>query len=215
MTPHTATLPLIEALKLTLNNKHVDTSPFGRKAILSGLLSIRLQMLQRDFQIESLDWHMHHGSSTASTSSSSTSNWKEHLHASFDFWINDHRKMLKQSNAVAFDHAIMAKDPMLPYNFLSIGGCADPFYHLAHLTLEVSVMDLQIVAGAPIMYSRSFRGTDYERSYRNLQAWANTPSSINQVRTALLFPRKCICIEITRTARGAVPIHLWPGQYSP
>lgn len=219
MTPQTATLPLIEALKLTLNNKHVDTSPFGRKAILSGLLSIRLQMLQRDFQIESLDWHnSHHGSSTASTSSSSTSNWKEHLHASFDFWINDHRKMLKQSNAVAFDHAIMAKDPMLPYNFLSIGGCADPFYHLAHLTLEVSVMDLQIVAGAPIMYSRSFRGTDYERSYRNLQAWANTPSSINQVRTALLFLEEMYLYRDNPNGTRCCPNpfmarQILPGQY--
>lgn len=190
MTPQMATLPLIEALKLTLHNKHVDTSPFGRKAILSGLLSIRLQMLQRDFQIESLDWHnSHHGSSTTSTSSYSSSNWKEHLHASFDFWINDHRKMLKQSNAVAFDHTLSASvnDPMLPYNVLAIGGCADPFYHLAHLTLEVSVMDLQVMAGTPILYSRSFRGTDYERSYQKLKAWANLPSSINQVRTALLF----------------------------
>lgn len=210
ITPKASTLPVIEALKLTLNNKHVDTSPFGRKAILSGLLSIKLQMLQRDFQLESLDW-----------SSGSLNSWRDHLHASFDFWLNDHRKMLKRSNAVYFDHPdhtfstipsmTLTSDPTLPYNTLSLAGCVDPFYHLAHLTLEISVVDLQIIAGAPVMYSRTFRPVDYQNAYNNLKNWAESPNSNDQVRHALNFLQEMFVPSQSQAQGNGCPNPFNPG----
>lgn len=247
MIPQRATLPLIEALKLTLNNKHVETSPFGRKVLLSGLMSIDLQMQQRGLQLESLDW-CNHGNNGGLTNGHNHTSWKGHLCSSFDFWMNDYRKMLSQSNAASFDHypplslssalssescdrndrlspfdsvstpssAVTSVGLGISYNRLSVSGCADPFYHLAHMNLQEIYLDLHIYAGAPVMHSRSFRTVDFERAYRSIKTWAYNPQSITAVRHAVLFLEEMFC---PKPATDCCPnpfssCSVVPGEYS-
>lgn len=196
--------PLIEALKLTLNKKRVETSPFGRKVMLSGLMSISNQMQQRDFQLDSLGW-LNNGSPV------SHSAWKDHLRSSFDFLASDYNDMLQIPGY--FDYyahpsasSTHRKELLSPYdphrtggteesllNRLLVAGCADPFFHLAHINLQVSMLDLHVYAGAPVMFSQSFRASDFERSARSNKAWATSPQGIDAVRHAIIFLEEMLC----------------------
>lgn len=241
--PRMSTLPLIEALKVTLNNKHVDTSPFGRKVLLSGLWSIARQMELRDIQLESVDWYnsTHNGNERGSGS-----NWKSHICASIDFWQKDFGNSLRQSNSTAFDRYPPPASQTLPPFIAStkapsetgdlvsrytsktaipgyetrvpslanivVSGCVDPFYHLAHMFLYVTHLDLHIFAGAPEMYSRYFRPADFERSYQALKTWALSPLSWNALRHAAMFLEEIYCPSSTTeqcpnpyTSRPAAP----------
>lgn len=240
--PQTATLPLIEALKVTLNNKHVETSPFGRKVLLSGLLSIAYQMQQREIQLESLDWN------NSGKGGQGQAGWKEHMYASFDFWLNDSRSMLLQSNAASFDHypipnskpvlssssqdrvellsplEIVSGSPNsaihngagLSYQKLHVSGCADPFYHLAQINLCISTLDLQIYGGVPLLFSRTLRTADFQRAQSAVQAWALGPEGSGAVRHAILFLEEIFCPQ-TSTDVCPNPFSLCPvvpGEYS-
>lgn len=244
--PKLTTLPLIEALKVTLNNKHVNTSPFGRKVLLSGLLSIAKQLEQRDLQLDSIGWR----SSTESGNNNGNNpsvptHWKDLISASLDFWLNDFKNTLQHSNSAAFDQypppppqAIapflllnsppagmpsdsspiqdggQSLDATAPYvaptgpvfNNFVIPGCPDPFYHMLHIFLHVSHLDVHILAGAPEIYSNHFRATDYERSYRTLKQWAMSPLSLSSVKHAVLLLEETYCPSSTT--------HKCPNPYS-
>lgn len=76
-------ISFLEALKLTLNGKPVQTESFGRKAILSGLMSIQYNMQQRDLQITSIGWGTFKGT------------WRDIMRSAYMFWRRDYKKNLK------------------------------------------------------------------------------------------------------------------------
>lgn len=207
--PHAITLPVIEALKLTLNKKRVETSPFGRKVLISGLMSIAGQMQQRDIQLDSFGFF--NNGPGAGTLPASNAGWKEYLKSSYEFLASDYNKMLQVPGY--FDYyahpsatSTRRKELLSPFdphrassteeiflNRLIISGCPDPFYHLAHINIQVSILDLYIYAGAPFMFSQCFRNVDFDRTSRNIMAWVNNPQGINAVKHAILFLEEMYC----------------------
>lgn len=76
-------IQFIEALKLILNKKPVQTETFGRKVLLSGLLSIQYNMQQRDLQVTSIGWGAFRNT------------WRDVMRASYMFWRNDAKLQLQ------------------------------------------------------------------------------------------------------------------------
>lgn len=75
-------IPFLEALKRTLNKQPVQTESFGRKVILSGLMSIQNGMQQRELQIASIGW------------GAFKDTWREIMRSAYMFWRNDFRNTL-------------------------------------------------------------------------------------------------------------------------
>lgn len=194
--PTSNTLPLIEALKLTLNKQRVETSPFGRRVLLSGLMSISIQMQQRDFQLDSLGW-LNNGNPL------SHSLWRDQLRSTYNFLINDYKEMLHLSELYShrppgtYDvdpyQAMAPPLELSPLKQLVISGCADPFFHMAHINMQVSILDLHIFAGACYMFSRSFRPGEIERTARSMKSWATSLNGTNALRHAILFLEEMFC----------------------
>lgn len=198
-TSQSTTLPVIEALKLTLNKRPVNTSPFGRKVLLAGLISISLLMQQRDFQIDSLGWFN-------SNNPQFHSMWKAHLKDAYDFWSFDFGRSLKLAQRHYHNHlhpddiqqnggsgeSASGLQTLESFKFL-VSGCADPFAHLAPINLSVSLLDLHIYAGAPNMFSRVFRSADFEKTVTSITAWAMSPGGKEAVRHAIGFLEEMYC----------------------
>lgn len=75
-------ISFLEALKLTLDRKPVQTEAFGRKVILSGLMSLQYNMQQRDLQTTSIGWSTFKGT------------WRDVMRSAYMFWRYDYKKKL-------------------------------------------------------------------------------------------------------------------------
>lgn len=259
------TVPFIEALKMTLNNQAVNTESFGRKVILSGLMSIQHNMQQRDLQVLSLGWDAIRGT------------WRDAMRKAYMFWRNDYKADLirmeqkrkrKRGNVksvarkkreggklqqqfecsqdeedeVEYEddneyegqaqddgeeniirvsltsqetaNAAVAllqqqhlnqqasADPgyQPPHSFatrfvLEVGGCADPFLHLAMIHMSISQLDLQYYCGAPSIFNNSLKRCDYAAAERRIRDWVNSPQGTEALHFAVHFLKEMYLVE--------------------
>lgn len=170
--------PVILALKSLFNHTHVDTGPFGRRVLLAGLLCIANQMQQRDLQVRSLGWGQF------------KEKWQDVLGSAYDFWKLDYDQILsddfpnemmgpngegdgKDDNGDA-TKSVTSGSQSRHLDVLELTGCTSAFYHLGHMGLALSFLDLQIVAGCPSTLNQPIRQIDYENSLRKVNEWSTT-----------------------------------------
>ena len=153
-TPRFQTISFLAALKRTLNRTHVETGPFGRRVLLAGLLCISIQMQQRDNQVSSLGWGAFRDT------------WRDTLGPAYHFWKKDYDESVDDD---------LLNDLQNNYTYVTeLRGCTSAFYHLAHMSMYITFLDLQIFSGCPAALNQPIRQADQENSVKKINDWART-----------------------------------------
>lgn len=187
--PRPSNQPFLGELKKTLNKKHVDTGPFGRRVLLAGLLCISIQMQQRDLQVSSVGW------------GAFKNTWRDILTPAFDFWKRDHDMSLKKSSEqeqlrtqeVISEPALLDKLPtnLNSYSFLlRTQGCTSPFYHLSHILMFTSILDFQVYAGCPSTFNHPIRKSEFDSAARRIKGFVQNICGKQALWHAVRFLRE-------------------------
>lgn len=184
--PRLQNTPFLVALKKLLNHTHVDTGPFGRRVLLAGLLCLSHQMQQRDLQICSVGLGQF------------KETWREVLGPAYSFWKNDYDKSLPGHSDVPGEMV-----PNTNYSYvMELQGCTSSFYHLAHMTLFITFLDLQAYAGCPATLNQTIRQVDHENSVRKINEWAVSVYGRQAYWHAIQFLREMYLTEQNKEAKS-------------
>lgn len=172
--PKSENQPFLVELKKILNKTSVETGPFGRRVLLSGLLCISLQMQQRDLQVTSVGWGAFRNT------------WRDILSPAFDFWKKDYDRSVREGHAKRIQeceeggadgqhgqhgkHDHVQRVDFNGYAYLlETQGCTSPFYHLGHILMHTSILDFQIFAGSPMILNHKIKKADRENGSRKVR----------------------------------------------
>ena len=167
-------MTFFDGLKKTLSGKTVRTNPFGRTAIMAGLLSVSWHMNQRDVQV-------HHLGALKALGGKDI--WRGPLTKAFNSWKED------------FDQSI-SKDsvpPLMPYPMgkldeENIFESRTVLHHLAHMAMHVDVVSCQIFAKAKRLLGRTTLPSDYAIAQKRIREnWAPKASARHATFYALKF----------------------------
>ena len=154
----------LDGLKRAFHGKEVKTHTFGRMILMSGLLSVGWHLTRREAYLKGLD--------LSAPSAETQETWRKTLLNAFDEW--------KQSFDAAQGTAV---SPSLATASLQIPGANGPvrsasvLYHLAHLSLNVDIIDCQVYAGARRLLGRKVSTRDYANVVARMKSWATLPST--------------------------------------
>jgi len=178
---HTPTF--LEGLKKTLCGQHVPTNSFGRTILMAGLLSIAWHLHQRDVQISSLGVVQQLGGKER---------WRATLTQSFDHWKKDFDASLDKLRPQNFGGVYYATEDIEHENIFE---SRTVLHHLAHMSMHVDVVDLQIYAGARRLLGRSITRHDAETTRKKIKGWAPTAQARDATFYALKFLSKVLLPE--------------------
>lgn len=168
-------IPFLIGLKKILNNEYVKTSRFGKKILLSGLLTIMFQLQQDEIQGVYLDLNK-----------PGNSNWKEKLSLAFDFWNCE----ILQNSCHTDNHIYNPTNDTtsLPLTLQNQDfRCKYPVYHIAQITLRIQHYDYYIFAGAPWRMNVKAESADYELVEKKIMEWSNSQEGAITVVYAYMF----------------------------
>lgn len=170
----TEQLPFISGLKKLLNREPVHTSRFGKKLLLSGLLSIMSQMQQRSIQGTILDID------------DVRDTWQESLSFAFDYWNREIvHGCCSTSSALYWRDDDKSQLPLsLRYDDTR---CKFPVYHMAQITLRIQHYDYYIYAGAPWRMNVEAEASDYEAVGKKIKEWSGSHNGRLSVVYAYMF----------------------------
>ena len=180
-------ITFFDGLRLTLNHKHVQTNPFGRTALMAGLLSLSWHMNQRDVQVRSLG---------ALRAMGGKDIWRGTLTKAFESWRNDFdQSMDKDSEPLSTLYQASAKR-----NNEIIFESRTVLHHLAHMAMHVDIVGCQIFAKAPRLLGRTILQADYTMAQKRMREnWAPKASARHATFFALKFLVLVLLPEITDT----------------
>ena len=179
-------ISFLDGLKRALHGKEVKTHSFGRMIIMSGLLSVGWHLSHRETHLKWLD--------LTTLPAETQETWKTILLKAFDDW------------KASFDDAQggmgspTLNDPV-PQRAGSNGPIhsAAVLYHLAHISLHVSIVDCQVYAGVKRLLGRKISVRDYTNVVARMKGWEGLPSTRHAVLHAfrllhrvLVDPRRSI-----------------------
>ncbi|ONH67568.1 Zinc finger protein klf1 [Cyberlindnera fabianii] len=168
-------LPFLSALKKLLNREPVQTSRFGKKILLSGLLTIMFQMQQRDLQGSLLEFD------------ELRDTWKDSLSLAFDYWNCDIMNgCCNTPNAIYWKDVDRKHDLPLALREDDTR-CKFPVYHMAQITLRIQHYDYYIYAGAPWRMNVEAEASDYELVDKKIKEWASSLSGKISVVYGYMF----------------------------
>jgi len=177
----------LEGLKRTLGGQSVRANSFGRTVIMAGLLSVAWHMNQRDLQVSSLG---------ATHALGGRDKWRSALTRAFDFWKMDFDKSIQKGPSTTSASAYDGIDYFLPntedVEVENVSETRTVLHHLAHMTMHVDIVDLQIYAGARRLLGRSIGGSDSRNAQRRLKEWAMTARARDATFYALRFLKKVL-----------------------
>ena len=165
-------MTFFDGLKSTLKGKPVQTNPFGRMAIMAGLLSVTWHMNQRDVQI-------HHLGALKALGGKDV--WRGPLTKAFDSWKDDFDASMTKEN-ISFTYSAAKFDEENIFESRTV------LHHLSHMAMHVDVVSCQIFAGAGRLLGRTTLQTDYEIAQKRIrQNWAPRASARHATFYALKF----------------------------
>lgn len=171
----------LEGLKKTLNGQNVRTNSFGRTILMAGLLSVSWHMHQRDLQVTSLGVAAQLGGQVK---------WRQALTRSFDHWKKDFDAALQGIRAAgtSFDgidaYYIPSTEDVEHENIFE---SRTVLHHLAHMSMHVDIVDLQIYAGAKRLLGRTITQHDAILARKRMENWAPTAKARDATFYALRF----------------------------
>ena len=168
----TKSMTFFDGLKNTLKGKPVQTNPFGRTAIMAGLLSVTWHMNQRDVQI-------HHLGALKALGGKDV--WRGPLTKAFDAWKQDFDLSMSKEN-------ISLNYPTARFDEENIFESRTVLHHLSHMAMHVDIVSCQIFAGARRLLGRTTLQSDYEIAQKRIrQNWAPRASARHATFYALKF----------------------------
>ncbi|KAK9463065.1 fungal-specific transcription factor domain-containing protein [Lipomyces oligophaga] len=169
------TMPFLKALKKLLNQQSVDTGRFGSVVLLCGLMSLSYQMEQLDLQISSLGW------------GAFRETWRTTLAPAMDFWKADYdRRYPADSGDNVGDGSAGNGGTMGSSRQLQ--RLVGPLWHMAHISMRVSIYDLQIFCGVHKVVGRPTRQQDFIAAKRRMMDWAIS----ERAPAAVLHSARCL-----------------------
>lgn len=180
-------ISFFDGLRLTLNHKPVQTNPFGRTALMAGLLSVSWHMNQRDVQVRSLGALGPLGGKDI---------WRGTLTRAFDSWQTDFDQSMKKYSEL-FSHLYKASAKR---NNDILFASSDVLHHLAHMAIHVDIVSCQIFAKAPRLLGRIVHPADYTMAQKRIrESWAHKASARHATYFALKFLAFVLLPPITDT----------------
>lgn len=181
-------ITFFDGLKLTLNHKPVRTNPFGRIALMAGLLSVSWHMNQRDVQVRSLG---------ALKALGGKDIWRGTLTKAFDSWWKDFDHNIgKDSNPTSLIYHT-------PNKFIEdiIFESRTVLHHLAHMAMHVDIVSCQIFAKASRLLGRTTLPSDYTIAQKRIKEnWAPKASA----RHATFYALKFLALVLTPDATSSL-----------
>lgn len=171
----------LDALRRMLHGQNVRTNTFGRLVLMAGLLNFSWQMNQRDLQISSLG---------APNTVGTQMKWKSSLTRAFDFWRKDFDESLSRSAHLTNLRAA-TDNHFHPLDRRDIVFDSRTCLHsLAHMAMQVDMVDCQIFAGADRVLGRVVSDADRNIVSRRMREhWAPT----GHARDAVFFALRFLC----------------------
>ncbi|KAL8298416.1 hypothetical protein RB597_006760 [Gaeumannomyces tritici] len=168
------TLAFLDGLKKTLSGVEIRTNAFGRTILMAGLLSVSWHMNQRDLQVNSLGGGV-------SQALGGRDKWRGTLTRAFDFWRTDFDKAHS-------DPYIYASDDHKPTVEAVTLENRTVLHHLAHMAMQVDIVDCQIFARAKRLLGRAIGAQDLNSAQRRMKDnWAPKARARDAVYYALKF----------------------------
>ncbi|KAH0604432.1 uncharacterized protein H6S33_006809 [Morchella sextelata] len=167
----------LEGLKKTLNGQNVRTNSFGRTILMAGLLSVSWHMHQRDLQVTSLG---------VATQLGGQVKWRQALTRSFDHWRKDFDAALAgiRTTFEGMDYFIPSTEDIEHENIFE---SRTVLHHLAHMSMHVDIVDLQIYGGAKRLLGRTITPNDAGMARKRMEAWAPSARARDATFYALRF----------------------------
>lgn len=178
-----------DAVRLYLNGKSVKTTAFGRTCLMAGMLGLILYLSSQEASVDQL---------LGDVPESSNESRRNQLTKAVDFWKMDYERYVQEGYRAPITADIQ-------YEREQRARLAQ--HALAHLALNVDVIDLQIYAGAFKLLGRAVHQSDRERVQEKMRKWADKNSKANDaVWHALKFIRSVMMIDYGAT-RHANSMH--------
>ena len=180
-------ISFFDGLKATLNSKPVRTNPFGRTALMAGLLSVSWHMNQRDQQVRTLGALKALGGKDV---------WRGTLTKAFDFWKSDFDQSVRNKSAAGpstFHHLQDRPDEENIFESRTV------LHHLSHMATHVDIVSCQIFARAERLLGRTTLAYDYAVAQKRIREhWAPKPSA----RDATFYSLKFLAQVLTPDTAG-------------
>lgn len=172
------TTSFLEGLRRTLNGQKVRTNTFGRVILMAGLLNVSWHMNQRDLQVSSLG---------ASGTLGSQIKWRSPLTRAFDFWRRDFDEGLSKSDSWL---QVNGSDRCTVDHRDNVFESRTCLHSLAHMAMQVDMIDCQIFAGAEQALGRVVTDSDRTAVQKRMrEQWA--PSA--RARDATFYALRFLC----------------------
>ncbi|KAK4185164.1 fungal-specific transcription factor domain-containing protein [Podospora australis] len=189
------TVSFLDGLKRALHGKEVKTHSFGRMIIMCGLLSVGWHLSHRETHLNWLDF-------SDPPTTEAHGGWKKILLKAYDDWKH------------SFDLAqgTVGSPPSVTGPITQSSGSNGPIhsasvlYHLAQLSLHVSIVDCQVYAGARRVLGRKVSVRDYTNVVSRMKHWATLPTTRHAVLHAFQFLHQ-VLVDPRRSSSGSNDIH--------
>lgn len=159
--PPVKTPKFLGALKSLLHKRQVQTSAFGKKILLAGLLTIMFQMQQKDLQLSFLEWD------------SVKDSWNETISLAIDVWRVE---MCSRGNCCDTETSLYfpKEDQKLLPPMLRINDtrCKFSLYHISQIYMRITHYDYIIYAGAPSRMNVIAGSSEYKVVSLRINSWS-------------------------------------------
>ncbi|KAI4213536.1 MAG: hypothetical protein LQ351_003760 [Letrouitia transgressa] len=180
-------ISFFDGLKATLNSKSVRTNPFGRTALMAGLLSVSWHMNQRDQQVRTLGALKALGGKDV---------WRGTLTKAFDFWKSDFDQSVSNKSATGTSAFSQLPDRLDEENIFE---SRTVLHHLSHMATHVDIVSCQIFARAERLLGRTTLDYDFAVAQKRIREhWAPKPSA----RDATFYSLKFLAQVLTPDTAG-------------
>lgn len=164
-------ISFLDGLKRSLHRQHVKTHEFGRVILISGLLSIGWHMSHRESELTWLE---------TPSRIKEQKDWRALLFRAFDSWNTNFEEALGTANP---SRGVPVKDGGLTASLDSRA----VLFHLAHMSLNVDIIECQIFAGSKRLLGRQISSSDHATATIRMKSWAPTSQARHAVLHAFKF----------------------------
>lgn len=178
----------LDGLKSALHGKEVKTHSFGRMIIMSGLLSVGWHLTHRETHLRWLELR--------SPSTETQDNWRKILLKAFDNWKHSFDRADADSIADSPGQRGTPNGPMSSASLL---------FHIAHISLHVDIIDIQVYSGAKRLVGRKVSSRDYSNAVKRMSSWAKQASTRHAVLHSFKLLHRVLVDPRPRRRNGAHP----------
>ncbi|KAG5939926.1 hypothetical protein E4U53_007702 [Claviceps sorghi] len=167
-------ISFLEGLKRTLSQQKVETTTFGRTALMAGLMSVTYHLKQRDLQVNILDVRV-------IEASCGRDKWREALTRAYDWWKSDFDQGIRDSelcnDSFTQDNARIEAHTAFDSRIV--------LYHMAQMAMDTDFIDCQMFARAKRLFGKTIRPRELRNAQRRVaEQWAPSMRARNATLSA-------------------------------